>query len=113
MIIDVRFRPPYKGYLKLHVFARDPWDRRPGQLCVDPAPSLIKKSVPMCLDEMDRAGITKGMVIGRRAVPPFENVPNEDVLSFVHEYSGPFLCGARARADRPLCRARRARGVAD
>lgn len=86
MIIDVRFRPPYKGYLKLQVFARDPWDRRPGQLCVDPAPSLIKKSIPMCRNEMDRAGITKGMVIGRRAVPPFENVPNEDVLSFVREY---------------------------
>lgn len=90
MIIDVRFRPPYKGYLKLHVFARDPWDRRPGQLGVDPAPSLIKRSIPLCLEEMEQAGITKGMVIGRRAVPPFENVPNEDVLSFVREYPDRF-----------------------
>jgi len=91
MIIDVRWRPPYKGFLKLHVFARDPWVRRPGQLGVDPAPSLVKKSMPMALDEMKQAGITKAMVIGRRAQPPFENVPNEDVLSFVREYPDQFF----------------------
>ncbi|OGA55021.1 MAG: hypothetical protein A3G24_25875 [Betaproteobacteria bacterium RIFCSPLOWO2_12_FULL_62_13] len=91
MIIDVRFRPPYKGYLRLHVFARDPWNRRPGQLGVDPAPSLIKKSVPMALEEMKQAGITKALVIGRRAQPPFENVPNEDVLDFVREYPDRFF----------------------
>lgn len=91
MIIDVRWRPPYKGFLKLHVFARDPWVRRPGQLGVDPAPSLVGKSMPMALDEMKRAGITKAMVIGRRAQPPFENVPNEDVLSFVREYPDRFF----------------------
>jgi len=91
MIIDVRWRPPYKGFLKLHVFARDPWVRRPGQLGVDPAPSLVGKSMPMALDEMKRAGITKAMVIGRRAQPPFENVPNEDVLSFVRDYPDNFF----------------------
>lgn len=90
MIIDMRFRPPYKGYLKLHVFARDPWKRRPGQMGVDPAPSLLQKSVPMALEEMDRAGITKALVIGRRAQPPFEDVPNQDVLSFVRENPGRF-----------------------
>lgn len=91
MIIDVRWRPPYKGFLKLHVFARDPWVRRPGQLGVDPAPSLVSRSMPMALDEMKRAGITKAMVIGRRAHPPFENVPNADVLSFVCEYPDNFF----------------------
>lgn len=90
MIIDVRFRPPYRGFLKLHVFARDPWQRRPGQMGVDPAPSLIQKSVPVALEEMSRAGITKALVVGRRAQPPFENVPNEDVLSFVRENPGRF-----------------------
>ena len=91
MIIDVRFRPPYKGFLNLHVFARDPWNRRPGQLGVDPPPSLIKKSLPMALEEMERAGITKALVIGRQAYPPFSGVPNADVISFVRENPGRFF----------------------
>lgn len=90
MIIDVRFRPPYRGFLKLHVFARDPWDRRPGQMGVDPAPSLLQKSVPLALKEMDQAGITKALVVGRRAQPPFEDVPNRDIVDFVREYPGRF-----------------------
>ena len=90
MIIDVRFRPPYRGFLNLHIWARDPWDRRPGQMCVDPAPSLLKKSMPLALEEMDKAGITKALVIGRRAHPPFADVPNADVLSFVEEYPDRF-----------------------
>ena len=52
---------------------------------------LVGKSMPMALDEMKRAGITKAMVIGRRAQPPFENVPNEDVLSFVRDYPDNFF----------------------
>lgn len=86
MIIDVRFRPPYRGFLNLHIWARDPWNRRPGQMGVDPAPSLLEKSMTLAIEEMDRAGITKALVVGRRAHPPFENVPNEDVLSFVQEH---------------------------
>jgi predicted TIM-barrel fold metal-dependent hydrolase len=85
MIIDVRWRPPYKGFLKLHVFARDPYKKLSGMMGVDPSPSLLKKSVPMAIEEMKRAGITKALVINRRARPPYESVPNEDVLSFVRE----------------------------
>jgi predicted TIM-barrel fold metal-dependent hydrolase len=90
MIVDMRFRPPYRGFLNLHVFARDPYDQRPGQQQVEPAPSLVEKSVDRCLAEMDEAGIDRGMVIGRRAVPPFAGVPNEDVLSFVSEHPDRF-----------------------
>lgn len=90
MIVDMRFRPPYRGFLSLHVFARDPYDQRPGQQRVEPAPSLVRKSVGLALEEMDQAGIDRGMVIGRRARPPFATVPNEDVLSFVAEHPGRF-----------------------
>lgn len=86
MIVDMRFRPPYRGFLNLHVFSRDPWqNRRPGQQAVDPAPSLVQKSISLMFEELERAGIAKAMVIGRRAHPPFDGVPNEDVLSFVEE----------------------------
>lgn len=91
MIIDIRFRPPYKGFLNLHVFARDPYKKLSGMLGVDPSPSLLEKSVPMALDEMDRAGITKSLVIVRRARPPYESVPNEDALSFVRAHPGRFF----------------------
>jgi predicted TIM-barrel fold metal-dependent hydrolase len=90
MIVDMRFRPPYRGFLNLHVFARDPYVQRPGQQRVEPAPSLVRKSVALALEEMDQAGIDRGMVIGRRAVPPFAQVPNEDVISFVAEHPGRF-----------------------
>ena len=90
MIVDMRFRPPYRGFLSLHVFARDPYDQRPGQQRVEPAPSLVRKSVELALEEMAQAGIDRGMVIGRRALPPFATVPNEDVLSFVTEHAGRF-----------------------
>ncbi len=90
MIFDLRFRPPYKGFLQLHIFARDPWKKRPGQMGVSPAPSLVQKSLPLMFEEMDRAGITKALILGRKAIPPFGNVPNEDVLAFVQEYPGRF-----------------------
>lgn len=90
MIFDVRFRPPYKGFLNLHIFARDPWNRRPGQQGVDPPKSLLERSVPLALDEMEQAGITQALVVGRRAHPPFESVPNEDVIGFVEEHGDSF-----------------------
>jgi predicted TIM-barrel fold metal-dependent hydrolase len=91
MIVDMRFRPPYRGFLSLHVFARDPYDQRPGQQRVEPAPSLVQKSVPLALEEMDQAGIDRAMVIGRRAHPPFAQVPSEDVISFVAEHPDRFF----------------------
>jgi predicted TIM-barrel fold metal-dependent hydrolase len=91
MIVDMRFRPPYRGFLSLHVFARDPYKQRPGQQQVEPAPSLVARSVTMAIEEMDRAGIDRAMVIGRRAQPPFATVPNADVLSFVSEHPGRFF----------------------
>lgn len=91
MIVDMRFRPPYRGFLSLHVFARDPYDQRPGQQRVEPAPSLVQKSVPLALEEMAAAGIDRAMVIGRRAHPPFAQVPGEDVISFVAEHPDRFF----------------------
>ncbi len=95
MIIDIRFRPPYKGYLKLHVFSDNPARRPPLLIGEELRASAVQesvkqKSVPLAIEEMRRAGITKALVIGRRAQPPFENVPNEDVLSFVRENPGLF-----------------------
>ena len=87
----MRFRPPYRGFLSLHVFARDPYDQRPGQQRVEPAPSLVQKSVPLALEEMAAAGIDRAMVIGRRAHPPFAQVPGEDVISFVATYPDRFF----------------------
>ena len=90
MIIDVRWRPAYRGFLKLHVWARDPYKKLSGMLGVDPAPSVVQRSVPLALQEMEAAGITKALVVNRRARPPYESVPNADVLSFVRENPGRF-----------------------
>lgn len=90
MIIDVRFRPPYKGFLNLHVFSENP-ARRPGLKPKGRTQSFVDKTVASALEEMERAGITKALVIGRHAGPPFCNVPNEDVLSFSREYRGRFF----------------------
>jgi len=72
------------------VWARDPYKKLSGMLGVDPAPSVVQRSVPLAFQEMEAAGITKALVVNRRARPPYESVPNEDVLSFVRENPGRF-----------------------
>lgn len=102
MIFDVRFRPPYRSFLNLHVYSRDPYKKLPGMMGVDPAPSVVEKSVDLALEERRNAGITKSLVVGRCARPPYQVSDNDDVLGFVcnHPDSGFYAVPAVDPADR-------------
>ena len=84
-IIDCRFRPPYKSFLDLHMFTRDPFNPRPGQFGFEPPESLLTQSVDAVMKEMDDAGITMALVLGRRAHEPFAAASNEDLLEFTQQ----------------------------
>lgn len=90
-VIDFRLRPPLKGFLDMVMYTGS--DRRDGltrQHGMGPAPSAQAKSMPMLLEEMDSAGITTGVVMGRYS-GLYGSVSNQDVADIVKEYPGRFI----------------------
>lgn len=90
-IVDFRLRPPSRGFLATKIYAnaanRDRYTRRLG---FEPAASVQAQSMPLLLREMDAAGITRGVVVGRTTAT-LGSVPNEDVATIVAENSGRFV----------------------
>jgi hypothetical protein len=90
-VIDFRLRPPLKGFLEMIMYAdaerRDRATRRHG---MEPAPSAQAQSMTMLLEEMDRAGVICGVVLGRYS-GVYGSVTNRDVADIVREYPGRFV----------------------
>ena len=67
MIIDFRLRPPAKGFEKLSIFGQQkgfemfPWNYR----TTKPIVSALEHSMTEFLEEMDEAGIVKGVILPR------------------------------------------------
>jgi len=94
--IDMRLRPPRGGYLACDIYThpgvRDPRVYRPThQLGMARPASAIQQSMELLLQEMDEAGVTTGVVMGRQSSPPHGWVPNDDVASIVRDYPGRFV----------------------
>ena len=91
MTIDFRVRPPYKGFLAMHFFTdRERTSRITRQLGMAPARSMLEASMELFLGEMGEAGIAAAVVAGRKAVPPWASVDNQDVADLVREHPGKF-----------------------
>jgi predicted TIM-barrel fold metal-dependent hydrolase len=90
-IIDFRLRPPLKGFLGLIMYAsaerRDAATRRHG---MQPARSAQAQSMELLLREMDEAGVTLGVVMGRYS-GIYGSVSNQDVADIVNAYPGRFV----------------------
>jgi predicted TIM-barrel fold metal-dependent hydrolase len=90
-IIDFRLRPPLKGFLDLIMYAnaerRDAATRRHG---MEPAQSAQKQSMELLLKEMDDAGVTLGVVMGRFS-GVYGSVTNQDVAEIVKAYPERFV----------------------
>lgn len=90
-VIDFRLRPPLKGFLDMIMYAGgDRRDRLTRQHGMEPAPSAQAKSMPMLLEEMNAAGITTGVVMGRQS-GLYGSVSNQDVADIVAAYPGRFI----------------------
>jgi len=94
MIIDLRVRPPYKGFLDMPVFVNTAkttaWT---GRLSMTPAPSILARSVPMLMEEMESAGVTYAVLAGRQGCAAGK-VPNDDLISCINEYPNKFIGAA-------------------
>jgi len=90
-IIDFRVRPPVRGILKTAMYANAPRrDRFIHQLGMQPAPSASKKSMPMLLKEMNKAGVVRGVVMARIS-DTLGSISNEDVHAICKAYPKHFI----------------------
>ncbi|MGH8665610.1 MAG: amidohydrolase family protein [Burkholderiales bacterium] len=90
-VIDFRLRPPVKGFLDMVMYAKA--QRRDGitrQHGMEPAASAQAKSMEMLLAEMEQAGVTCGVVMGRYS-GLYGSVSNSDVADIVRAWPGRFV----------------------
>jgi predicted TIM-barrel fold metal-dependent hydrolase len=100
-IVDFRLRPPARGFLATKIYAnaanRDRYTRRLG---FEPAASAREQSMDLLLAEMDAAGITRGVVVGRTTAT-LGSVPNEDVAAIAAAHPDRFVgVGSADTSDR-------------
>jgi uncharacterized protein len=91
IIIDARVRPPYKSLMQ--VLAPEPGTRpavkrSPLVSGYDRTPSMIQKSCELFIDEMDAAGVEKGILVGRQA--GHRIITNDDVAELRDMYPDRF-----------------------
>jgi len=90
-VIDFRIRPPYKGFLDTLMYSQpERRDRFTRQLGLEPSPAATQKSCNLLLREMDEAGISRGVVVGRDA-GFLGSVSNADVMEFTRAHPARFL----------------------
>ena len=90
-VIDFRLRPPLKGFLEMVMYAKA--ERRDGitrQHGMEPAESAQAKSMDLLLAEMEQAGVTCGVVMGRCS-GLYGSVSNRDVADIVRAWPGRFV----------------------
>lgn len=97
MVIDFRLRPPVGGFLQTLMYSagerRDGFTRTVG---FEPSPAAQQQSLPLLLQEMDAAGVDRGVVVGRLA-GTLGSVSNADVAALVAAHvtdKGPRFIGA-------------------
>ena len=93
MIIDFRLRPPAKGFEKLSIlgehkgFEMFPWNYK----TTKPIVSALEHSMPKFLEEMDEAGIGKGVILPRNTAVGWGGVSNDEVVAVSREYPERFI----------------------
>ena len=77
MIIDFRIRPPFKSFMGLkivknwqNVVPATPRDVRPTGFERRPVPSVDQADIDLMVREMDEAGVTHGVIMGRQTGTP-------------------------------------------
>ena len=90
-VIDFRLRPPVKGFLDMVMYAKP--ERRDGitrQHGMEPAESAQAQSMDLLLGEMEAAGVTCGVVMGRHS-GLYGSVSNQDVAEIARRWPGRFV----------------------
>jgi predicted TIM-barrel fold metal-dependent hydrolase len=93
MIIDMRLRPPLPSWIKTAQYSEG-ISYYPTRMGFPRAPSVQARSMELLLKEMEEAGITCGVIMGRQSAPPHGIIPNEEIASAINQYPGRFLAFA-------------------
>jgi len=91
MILDARVRPPFKSLRDVLApipGARPSVKRSPLVSGYERPQSMVQKSVELFLQEMDDAGVDKGILVGRQA--GHRIVSNDDIAELRHQYPDRF-----------------------
>jgi hypothetical protein len=102
MIIDFRIRPPYKSMAAMRHFGNamvcphgDPLQESMSSYARDFMPSAVRKSMPLFLQEMDTAGISHAVIMGRVTDrDPNSKHDNRDLLELAGQYPDRFFAVA-------------------
>jgi hypothetical protein len=91
-VIDMRVRPPAKGFDNLALY----WDRpriypMTRELGFEPPPSYVNESFDEMLTEMDAAGIEKGVLTGRQGSARMGTVTNPEIEAVVSTHPDRFI----------------------
>ncbi|MCE5298044.1 MAG: amidohydrolase family protein [Methanoregulaceae archaeon] len=87
MIIDARVRPPFKSMTQVLASepgARPPVKRSPLVSGYERTPSMTQKSWELFIEEMDGAGVNKGILVGRQA--GHRIILNDDIAELRDRY---------------------------
>ncbi len=91
MILDARVRPPFKSLKEVLApapGARPSVKRSPLVSGYERPQSMVQKSVDLFFQEMDEAGVDKGILVGRQA--GHRVVSNDDIAELRDQYPGRF-----------------------
>ncbi len=91
MILDARVRPPFKSLKEVLApapGARPSVKRSPLVSGYERPQSMVQKSVELFFQEMDEAGVDKGILVGRQA--GHRVVSNDDIAELRDQYPGRF-----------------------
>jgi len=91
MIIDARVRPPFKSLTQVLASepgARPAVKRSPLVSGYERTPSMTQKSAELFMEEMDAAGVDKGILVGRQA--GHRTILNDDIAELRHRYPDRF-----------------------
>ena len=90
MIVDMRLRPPTKSWVEKPQFKKGvPF--YPSRVGFPRPPSAEQRSMSLMLDEMDQAGITWGVAMGRQSAEPLGTIPNDEIREVIEEYPKRFV----------------------
>ena len=102
-IIDFRLRPPTGGFLRTRIYsAPDNRDRYTSKLGFAPVVSAQLQSMPKLFEEMDAAGITRGVIVARNT-DRLGTITNPEVAEIADRHPERFTAiGAVHPANRKL-----------
>ncbi|MPZ46324.1 MAG: amidohydrolase family protein [Betaproteobacteria bacterium] len=89
-VIDMRLRPPLPSWKKTAQFTEGT-AYYPTRFGFPRPPSVKSQSMDDLLKEMEEAGITWGVIMGRQSAPPHGSVPNDEIAAAIARHPGKFV----------------------